>query len=97
MLNFLEQDDIFRTLKFVTFSPTAVNTDTWFNQNFHLPSANLTLVQKGVFFSGSKIYNQLPLNIKMLYKDIKHFKSSLRTYLMEHVFYSIDEYHQLTS
>jgi hypothetical protein len=53
--------------------------NTRFNQNLHLPSTNLTLLQKGVFSSGSKIYNQLPLRIKMLYKDIKHFKSSLRT------------------
>jgi hypothetical protein len=29
--------------------------------------------------------------------DLKHFKSSLRTYLIEHAFYSIDEYYQLTS
>jgi hypothetical protein len=33
----------------------------------------------------------------MLYKDIKYFKSSLRTYLIEHAFYSINEYYQLTS
>jgi hypothetical protein len=33
----------------------------------------------------------------MLYKDIKHIKSSLRTYLIEHAFYSTDEYYQLTS
>jgi hypothetical protein len=33
----------------------------------------------------------------MLNKDIRHFKSSLRTYLIEHAFYSIDEYYQLTS
>jgi hypothetical protein len=33
----------------------------------------------------------------MLYKDIKHFKSSLRTYLTEHAFSSINEYYQLTS
>jgi hypothetical protein len=62
------------------------NINTRFNQNLHLPSTNLTLVRKEIFFSGSKIYNQLPLRIKMLYKDIKHLKSSLRTYLTEHAF-----------
>jgi hypothetical protein len=60
--------------------------NTRFNQNLHLPFANLTLVQKGVFFLGSKICNQLPSRIKMLYKD-----------LIEHAFYSIDEYYQFTS
>jgi hypothetical protein len=31
--------------------------NTRHNHNLHLPSTNLTLVQKGVLFSGSKIYN----------------------------------------
>jgi hypothetical protein len=57
---------------------------------------NLTLVQKGVLYSGSRIYNHLPLNIKMLSKDAKQFESTLRSYLIEHTFYSLDEYYQLT-
>jgi len=71
--------------------------NTRHNHNLHLPSTNLTLVQKGVLFSGSKIYNHLPLNIKMLSKDAKRFKSALRTYRTKHAFYSLDEYYQLTS
>jgi hypothetical protein len=63
----------------------------------HLPASSLTLVQKGVLYSGSKIYNQLPLNIKSLCNDIKHFKSSLRTYLTKHAYYTVDEYYQVTS
>jgi hypothetical protein len=50
----------------------------------------LALVQKRVLFSGSKIYNQLPSNIEMLYKGIKHFKSALRSYLTEQAFYTLD-------
>jgi hypothetical protein len=63
-----------------------------FNHNLHLPSTNFTLVQKGVLYSGSKIYNLLPLNIKMLSKDATQFKSTLRSYLIEHIIYSPDEY-----
>jgi hypothetical protein len=33
----------------------------------------------------------------MLSKDAKHFKSTLRTYLTEYAFYSLEEYYQLTS
>jgi hypothetical protein len=73
------------------------DNNTRHNHNLHLPSTNLSLVQKGVLFSGSKIYNHLPLNNKMLSKDAKHFKSTLRTYLTEHAFYSLDEYYQLSS
>jgi len=68
--------------------------NTCFNLNLHLPSANLTLVQKGVLYSGRKIYNHLPLNMKMLSKDAKQFKSTLTSYLIEHIFYSMDEYFQ---
>ena len=71
--------------------------NTCHNHNLHLPSTNITLVQKGVLFCGSKIYNHLPLNIKMLSKNVKRFKSTLRTYLTEHAFYSLEEYYQLTS
>jgi len=48
-------------------------------------------VQKGVLFSGSKIYSHLPLNIKMLPKDANRFKSALKTYLTEHAVMPICE------
>jgi len=47
--------------------------------------------------SGSKIYKYLPLNIKILLNDAKCFKSTLKIYLVEHTFYSLDEYYQSTS
>ena len=70
--------------------------NTRFNHNLHLLSANLSLVQWGVLFSGSKIYNRLPSNIK-LFKDPKRFKSALKTYLIENTFYSVEEYYNLCS
>jgi hypothetical protein len=73
--------------------------NTRFSYNLHLPSANLTLVQKRLLYSGSKIYEyiHLPLNIKILSNDAKRFKSTLKSYLIEHTFYSLDEYYQSTS
>ena len=71
--------------------------NTRYNYNLHLPSTNLTLVQKGILYSGSRIYNHLPLNIKILSNDAKCFKSTLRSYLIEHTFYSLGKYYQLTS
>jgi hypothetical protein len=59
-----------------------------------LPSTNLTLVQKGVLYSGSKIYNRLPLSIKAHSNDAKRFNTSLKNYLIEHAFYSLDEYYE---
>jgi hypothetical protein len=66
------------------------------NCNLHLPATNLTLVQKGVLYSGSRIYNHLPTHIKTLSNDLKHFKSKLKCFFIEHTFYSIEEFYQLT-
>jgi hypothetical protein len=66
--------------------------NTRFNYNLHLPSTNLTLAQKG-----SKIYNHLPSNIKVLLNVAKYFKSTLKSYLIEHTFYNLDEFYQSTS
>ena len=45
--------------------------NTRFNYNLHLPTTNLTLVQKGVLYPGSRIYNYLPIHIKSLSYDPK--------------------------
>ena len=73
------------------------NLNTCFNHNLHLPSTNLTLVQKGVLHSGSKIYNHLPSNIKALSNYAKRFKHTLKNYLTEHFFYSLDEFYRSAS
>jgi len=39
---------------------------TPYSNDLHLPSAQLKLFQKGVFYSGIKMYNHLPLTIKEL-------------------------------
>jgi hypothetical protein len=52
--------------------------NTWYNYNLNLPSTNLALVQKGVLYSGNKVYNCLPSNIEVLSNDAKHFKSTLK-------------------
>jgi hypothetical protein len=71
--------------------------DTHYNYNLYLPSINLSIVQNGVLFSGSTIYNNLPLNIQLFSKDTKVFKSLLRSFLIENVSYSSDEYYNFTS
>jgi hypothetical protein len=40
------------------------NLDTRQRNNLYLPQANLTIYQKGVYYSGIKIFNNLPLEIK---------------------------------
>ena len=62
------------------------NINTRYNANLHLPIANLTLYQKGVFYAGSRIYNHLPSVIKNLSNDGKHFKT------VDNSFYGLEEY-----
>jgi hypothetical protein len=52
--------------------------------NYHLPSSNLSLYQKGVYFTGIKLFNNLPQSIKNFSNDTKQFKSALKNYLHAH-------------
>jgi len=73
------------------------NINTRSKYDLHLPTTRLTLMQKGVLYSGSRIYNHLPFHIKCLINDSKQFKVKLRTFLLEHSFYSIEEFYQTIS
>jgi hypothetical protein len=44
---------------------------TRYKTNLHLPIANLTNFQKGAYYSGIKIFNNLPHNIKDLANETK--------------------------
>jgi hypothetical protein len=64
-------------------------------QNFHLhqPQANLTLYQKGAYYSGIKVFNNFPPNIRNLSCDVKRFKLELGKYLHLKSFYTLEEYY----
>jgi hypothetical protein len=54
--------------------------------------SHLTVYQKGPFCMGIKVYNSLPPEIKDLCQNIKKFKSSLKRFLLQHSFYTLDKY-----
>jgi len=56
------------------------------SDNLHLPQTGLTLVQKGVAYSGCKIYNHLTLHIKNISDNVPLFKSILKKLLLQYVF-----------
>jgi hypothetical protein len=66
--------------------------ETRYNNDFHLHSKQLNLFQKGVFYSGIKMYNHLPLSIKDLSHDIKRFTRALKGFIQSNPFYSLEEY-----
>jgi hypothetical protein len=56
------------------------------------PTYKLTKVQKGVYCSGIKIYNNLPHNLKNMTNDVNKFKHVLKKFLHIGFFYSLREY-----
>ena len=65
---------------------------TRFKTNLHPPIANLTKFQKGVYYSGIKIFNNLPHGIKDLANEITLFRSALKRFLLLNSFYNSEEY-----
>jgi hypothetical protein len=47
-----------------------------------IPVANLTSVQKGITYSGIKVYNSLPNSILTHQNDRKKFRNELYRYLL---------------
>jgi hypothetical protein len=69
----------------------AHNLNTRRKHDFHMPNTNLTKYQKGVYYTGIKLFNNLPPTIKSLNHDTKVFKPALKHYLLTHS-YSVDDF-----
>jgi len=68
------------------------NIDTRQRNNLYLPQANLTIYQEGAYYSGIKIFNNLPLEIKIVADNQKKFKRALKKFLCTYTFYTMEEY-----
>jgi len=68
------------------------NLDTRQRNNLYLPQANLTIYQKGAYYSGIEIFNNLPLEIKIVADNQKKFKLALKNFLYTYTFYTMEEY-----
>jgi hypothetical protein len=62
-------------------------------KNLHLLAINVTKYSKGAYIAGIKVFNHLPLSIKVLATDTISFKTALKRFLY-HSFYSMNEYYQ---
>jgi hypothetical protein len=66
--------------------------NTRYKTNLHPPISNTTKYQKGPYYSGIKIFNDLPENIKKLSNNIVRFRSALKGFLYANSFYTVDEF-----
>ena len=60
--------------------------------DLHVPSVNLTKVQKGVYYSGITLFNSLPLGIKKVTHNTNTFKHELKKFLIKNSIYSVEQY-----
>ena len=66
--------------------------NTIFNNDLHIPE-NLAVFKKGVWYSGTKVYNNLPPTLKQLTHDVFKFKTALKRFILANVFYTLEEYY----
>jgi len=60
--------------------------------NLHLPFSNLSVYQKGAYYSGIRVFNSLPSQIKDLSHNRNQYKCALKNLLYFHSFYILDKY-----
>jgi hypothetical protein len=65
---------------------------TWQTFDLDIPTTNLTIYRKGVYYQGIKTYNHLPKTIKDLSGDKNIFKPALKRYLLHNSFHSLKEH-----
>jgi hypothetical protein len=82
----LQHKDLFIT------SMDSHNLVTRQSNNLYTPQANLSVYQKGAYYSGVKIFNKLPSNIKNVNGNITKFKTTLKRFLYVNSFYTLGEY-----
>ena len=68
------------------------NIDTRQRNNLYLPQANLAIYQKGAYYLGIKIFNNLFLEIKIVADNQKKFKRELKIFLYTYNFYAMEQY-----
>ena len=68
------------------------NTNIRNKLNLHLSISNLSVYQKGTYYTGIRIFNSLPSQIKELCHNRTQFKRALKNFLYFHTFYTLDEY-----
>jgi hypothetical protein len=59
--------------------------------DIHIQSYKTDLFKRSAVNMGSKLYNKLPDYIKKL-ESYKHFRKELKSFLLLHTFYSVEEF-----
>jgi hypothetical protein len=60
--------------------------------DFHQPTANRAKYHKGIGYMAVKVFNSLPIDVKKEFDNSKKFRHSLKNFLREKSFYSLQKY-----
>jgi hypothetical protein len=92
---------IFSTMVFIiknkrqfTVNSEIHNINARQHTDLHQPALNLTRYEQCIYYSGVKIYNNLPPHIKQLLDNPTTFELKLKNFLYLHSFYLLEEYFQ---
>jgi hypothetical protein len=66
-----------------TFSIELLKINTRHKLDLHVPSVNLTKVQKRIYYSGITLFNSLPLGIMKVAHNTNKFKHELKKFLIK--------------
>ena len=66
---------------------------TMHSNELHLPQTNLAIYKNRVYYSGVKIFNNLPSDIKNTSGNRKRLKRILKHVLITHSFYTLEEHY----
>jgi hypothetical protein len=69
------------------------NFPTRSHNYLHLPIANLSVFQKGVYFSGVQIFNNLPTDLTQTFYNVYKFKRAIKRFILDNSFNSLEEYY----
>jgi hypothetical protein len=61
-------------------------------EHLQSPVTHLSAYQRGVYYTGVRLFNRLPTNILTMKHDKNLFRLALHSYLLEHCFYSVNEF-----
>ena len=69
------------------------NINTRHTSNLQLPRAHLNIYQRGVYYSGIKIFSNIPRDVKTYIDNPRTFKKAVRKFLSTNSFYLLNEYY----
>jgi hypothetical protein len=64
-----------------------------YSSNLYLLMENLNVYQKGVYYSGIKIFSRLSLDIRMYFDNSRTVKKAVKRFLYTNPRHSLDEYY----